>query len=241
MLGALTDGAKDTLAMLLQIPGVLNAEQIRFVRGRLDEAGDAWVDGRATAGYSGAPVKRNQQIAEHSPIARELGDVVLGALERHPLFISAALPNQVYPPLFNRYEGGMTFGDHVDGAVRVLPNGMKLRTDVSATLFLASPEEYEGGELIIEDTYGTHAVKLPAGDMILYPATSVHRVTPVTRGVRVASFLWVQSLVRGDAQRALLFDMDNAIQRLNATEADDIARRNLIGCYHNLLRLWSEP
>ena len=227
--------------MLLTIPGVLNAEQISIVRSRLDRAGAAWVDGRATAGYSGAPVKHNQQIAEHSPIARELGDVVLAALERHPVFISAALPNQVYPPLFNRYEGGMTFGSHVDGAVRVLPNGIKLRTDVSATLFLSSPDEYDGGELVIEDTYGAHAVKLPAGDMVIYPATSVHRVTPVTRGVRLASFLWVQSLVRSDAQRALLFDMDNAIQRLNATEADELARRNLVGCYHNLLRLWSEP
>ncbi|MGN6230215.1 MAG: Fe2+-dependent dioxygenase [Trinickia sp.] len=227
--------------MLLQIPGVLNAEQIGIVRSRLDAAGDAWVDGRATAGYSGAPVKRNEQIAEHTPIARELGDIVLAALERHPRFISAALPNQVYPPLFNRYEGGMAFGNHVDGAVRVLPNGIKLRTDVSATLFLSSPDEYDGGELVIEDTYGTHAVKLPAGDMVLYPASSVHRVTPVTRGVRVASFLWVQSLVRSDAQRALLFDMDNAIQRLNATEADTLARRDLVGCYHNLLRLWSEP
>jgi len=227
--------------MLLNIPGVLNAEQIRIVRSRLEGAGDAWVDGRATAGYSGAPLKRNQQLAEHSPIARELGDTVLAALERHPRFISAVLPNQVYPPLFNRYEGGMTFGNHVDGAVRLLPNGIKLRTDVSATLFLSAPEEYDGGELVIEDTYGAHAVKLQAGDLVVYPATSVHRVTPVTRGVRVASFFWVQSLVRSDAQRALLFDMDNAIQRLNATEADEIARRDLVGCYHNLLRLWSEP
>jgi PKHD-type hydroxylase len=227
--------------MLLQIPGVLNAQQIRFMRSRLDAAGDAWVDGRATAGYSGAPVKHNRQIAEHSPLAHELGDLVLAALERHPRFISAVLPNQVYPPLFNRYEQGMTFGSHVDGAVRVLRNGVKLRTDVSVTLFLSSPDEYDGGELVIEDTYGAHAVKLPAGDMVVYPATSVHRVTPITRGVRVASFFWVQSLVRSDAQRALLFDMDNAIQRLNATEADETARRDLVGCYHNLLRLWSEP
>lgn len=227
--------------MLLQIPGVLSAEQIRDVRSRLNAAGDAWVDGRATAGYSGAPVKHNRQIAEHSAVARELGDTVLTALERHPLFISAVLPNQVYPPLFNRYEAGMTFGAHVDGAVRILPNGVKLRTDVSVTLFLSSPAEYDGGELVIDDTYGAHAVKLAAGDMIVYPATSVHRVTPVTRGVRLASFFWVQSLIRNDAQRALLFDMDNAIQRLNATQADDTARRNLVGCYHNLLRLWSEP
>ena len=227
--------------MLLQIPGVLSAEQISILRTRLDQAGDAWADGRATPGYPGPPVKRTHPTPEHTPIARELGDVVLAALERHPLFISAALPNQVYPPLFNRYEGGMTFGNHVDGAVRVLPNGIKLRTDVSATLFLSSPDEYDGGELVIEDTYGSHAVKLPAGDMVIYPATSVHRVMPVTRGVRVASFLWVQSLVRSDAQRALLFDMDNAIQRLNDTEADETARRDLVGCYHNLLRLWSEP
>ena len=226
--------------MLLQIPRVLAPEQVRALRERLDNAGDAWVDGRATAGYQGAPVKRNQQIAEHTPIARELGDVVLAALERNPLFISAALPNQVYPPLFNRYAGGMTFGAHVDGAVRVLPNGVKLRTDVSATLFLSEPNDYDGGELVIEDTYGVQQVKLPAGDMVIYPATSLHQVTPVTRGVRVGCFFWVQSLVRSDPHRALLFDMDTAIQRLNASDADEPARRSLIGCYHNLLRLWSE-
>jgi PKHD-type hydroxylase len=226
--------------MLLQIPNVLNADQLRFVRERLESAGDAWVDGRATAGYQGAPVKHNQQIAEHSPIARELGDLILAALERHPLFISAVLPNRVYPPLFNRYEGGMAFGSHVDGAVRLLPGGAKLRTDVSATLFLNEPQAYDGGELVIEDTYGVQRVKLPAGDMIVYPATSLHQVTPVTRGARVASFFWVQSLVRSDTHRALLFDMDTAIQRLNATQADDAARRSLIGCYHNLLRIWSE-
>lgn len=166
--------------------------------------------------------------------------MILSAIERHPLFISAALPNQVYPPLFNRYEGGMTFGSHVDGAVRVLPNGVKLRTDVSVTLFLSAPDEYDGGELVIEDAYGVQEIKLPAGDMIVYPATSLHQVTPVTRGVRVASFFWVQSLVRSDAQRALLFDMDTAIQRLNASDADAQARRSLVGCYHNLLRIWSE-
>ncbi|TDV24779.1 PKHD-type hydroxylase [Paraburkholderia caballeronis] len=226
--------------MLLQIPNVLTPEQVRAVRQRLDNAGDAWVNGRATAGYQGAPVKHNQQIAEHTPIARELGDVVLAALERNPLFISAALPNQVYPPLFNRYSGGMTFGSHVDGAVRVLPNGVKLRTDVSATLFLSDPSEYDGGELVIEDTYGVQQVKLPAGDMVVYPATSLHQVTPITRGMRVGCFFWVQSLVRNDTQRALLFDMDTAIQRLNASGADDQARRSLVGCYHNLLRIWSE-
>ncbi|MEX3949934.1 Fe2+-dependent dioxygenase [Paraburkholderia sp. EG287B] len=226
--------------MLVHVPNVLTPEQVRTLRARLDNAGDAWVDGRATAGWSGAPVKRNVQIAEHTPIARELGDMVLAAIERNPLFISAALPNQVYPPLFNRYEGGMTFGSHVDGAVRVLPNGVKLRTDVSCTLFLSSPDEYDGGELVVEDTYGVQEVKLPAGDMIVYPATSLHQVTPVTRGARVASFFWVQSLVRDDTKRALLFDMDTAIQRLNASDADAQARRSLVGCYHNLLRLWSE-
>lgn len=226
--------------MLVHIPNVLTPEQVRMLRDRLDHADDAWVGGRVTAGYSGAPVKRNQQIAEHTPIARELGDVILSAIERHPLFISAALPNQVYPPLFNRYEGGMTFGSHVDGAVRVLPNGVKLRTDVSVTLFLSAPDEYDGGELVIEDAYGVQEIKLPAGDMIVYPATSLHQVTPVTRGVRVASFFWVQSLVRSDAQRALLFDMDTAIQLLNSSDADAQARRSLVGCYHNLLRIWSE-
>lgn len=226
--------------MLIHVPNVLTPEQVRALRERLDHAGDTWVDGRATAGWSGAPVKHNRQIAEHTPLARDLGDVVLAAIERNPLFISAALPNQVYPPLFNRYEGGMTFGSHVDGAVRVLPNGMKLRTDVSVTLFLSSPDEYEGGELVVEDTYGVQEVKLPAGDMIVYPATSLHQVRPVTRGARVASFFWVQSLVRDDTKRALLFDMDTAIQRLNANDADAGARRSLVGCYHNLLRLWSE-
>jgi PKHD-type hydroxylase len=226
--------------MILSIPDVLTPADAAAMRARLDAATDSWVDGRATAGYQGAPVKRNQQIAEGSPIARELGDVILGALERHPLFISAVLPNRVYPPLFNRYEGGMEFGSHVDGAVRVLPNGIKLRTDVSVTLFISEPAEYDGGELVIEDTYGVQQVKLPAGDMIVYPATSLHQVTPVTRGARLASFFWVQSLVRSDTQRALLFDMDTAIQRLNATHADDAARRSLVGCYHNLLRTWSE-
>jgi PKHD-type hydroxylase len=226
--------------MLLQIPDVLNEEQLRFMRERLDAAGDTWVDGRATAGYQGAPVKNNQQLEQFSPLARELGDMILASLERHPLFISAVLPNQMYPPLFNRYTGGMEFGNHVDGAVRLLPNGAKVRTDVSMTLFISRPDEYDGGELIIEDTFGVQQVKLPAGHMIVYPASSLHRVTPVTRGARLASFFWAQSLVRNDTQRAVLFDMDTAIQRLNSTHADETARRSLVGCYHNLLRLWSE-
>jgi PKHD-type hydroxylase len=227
--------------MLIQIKGVLIAEQATALRQRLEGAGEAWVDGRVTAGYQGAPVKNNQQIDERSPLARELGDMILGALERNSLFISAALPHQVYPPMFNRYGVGMQFGSHVDGAVRIAPhNGRKLRTDVSATLFLADPESYDGGELQVEDNYGVQSVKLPAGDMVLYPATSLHRVTAVTRGVRLASFFWIQSMVRDDARRALLFDMDNAIQQLNVTRADEAARTRLIGCYHNLLRMWAD-
>jgi PKHD-type hydroxylase len=228
--------------MLVRIPGVLSAEQVRAIRGRLDAAGDAWVDGRVTAGHQGAQVKHNLQLAEHTPLARELGDLVLGALERNPLFISAVLPSRVYPPMFNRYRQDMTFGSHVDGAVRLVPgSGAKIRTDVSATLFLSPPEEYDGGELLIEDTYGVHSARLPAGDMVVYPATSLHRVSPVTRGVRTGCFFWAQSLVRSDEQRALLFDLDNAIQRLNAAGADEVARVHLTGCYHNLLRMWSEP
>ena len=227
--------------MLLHIPDVLNGEQLSAMRERLDAAGDAWVDGRATAGYQGAPVKHNQQIDERSPLAAELGDIILGALERNPLFISATLPNRVYPPFFNRYAGGMQFGSHVDGAVRIDPrDARKLRTDVSVTLFIAGPDEYDGGELVIEDTYGVQQVKLPAGAAVIYPGTSLHRITPVTRGTRLASFFWVQSLVRDDGQRSTLFDLDTAIQRLNAQQADETARRSLVGCYHNLLRMWSD-
>jgi len=226
--------------MILSIPNVLSPEDAAAMRARL-EASDSWVDGRATAGYQGAPVKRNMQIAEGSPIALELGDALVGVLERHPLFISAVLPNRVYPPLFNRYEGGMHFGSHVDGAIRIVPgHGARVRTDVSITLFLTPPDEYDGGELIMEDTYGVQEVKLPAGHAIVYPATSLHQVRPVTRGARVSSFFWAQSLVRDDAQRALLFDLDNSIQRLNATHGDESAKRTLVGCYHNLLRMWSD-
>ena len=225
--------------MIVRIPGVLTPDQVRYMREQL--AASPWVDGLATAGYQGARVKDNRQIDEAAPLARELGDIVLGALERNPLFISAALPNRVYPPLFNRYEGGMHFGNHVDNAVRLLPgNGAKIRTDISATLFLSSTEEYDGGELLVEDTYGAHAIKLPAGDMVMYPATSLHRVTPVARGARLASFLWIESMVRNDAQRTLLFDLDNAIQRLNASGADATACAHLTACYHNLLRMWAQ-
>ena len=230
--------------MLLRVPNVLNAEQVREMRRRLDAAGDAWVDGRATAGHQGTLVKRNLQIAEAAPIARELGASVVAVLERHPLFLSAALPACIYPPLFNRYEAAdaMHFGNHVDGAVRLLPGtGVKMRTDIAATLFISAPDDYDGGELQIHDTYGAHSVKLAAGDLVLYPATSVHRVTPITRGARLASFFWVQSLIRDDAQRSLLFDLDLAIVRLTQDASGHESLVALTGTYHNLLRMWAEP
>jgi PKHD-type hydroxylase len=174
-------------------------------------------------------------------VAHACQRIVVPALETNPLFISAVLPNAIYPPMFNRYSEGMTFGAHVDGSVRLHPrDGRKLRTDVSATLFLSNPDEYDGGELQIEDTYGRHSVKLPAGDMVIYPASSLHNVAPITRGIRVGCFFWIQSLIRDDVQRSLLYEMDGAIQRLNQTDADEGARRTLIGCYHNLVRQWSE-
>jgi len=227
--------------MLITIPKLLDAQQLHAVRQHLEQAGPAWVDGRVTAGYQGAPVKYNQQIDERCEVARACQDIVLAALERHPRFISATLPNIAYPPMFNRYSEGMTFGAHVDGSIRIHPyDGRKLRTDISATLFLTDPADYDGGELQIHDTYGQHNVKLAAGDVVVYPATSLHQVTPVTRGVRTGCFFWVQSLVRDDTQRSLLFDMDNAIQTLNQSGADEGARRTLIGCYHNLMRQWSD-
>ena len=228
--------------MLLRVPNVLDAARVRDARARLDAAGDAWVEGRATAGHQGAQVKRNRQIVEGSPVARELGDVILASLERNPLFLSAALPARIYPPMFNRYEDAETFGAHVDGGVRLLPGtGMQIRTDLAATLFLAEPETYDGGELAVHDTYGGQRVKLAAGDMVLYPATSVHEVTPVTRGTRIASFFWVQSLVRDDAQRALLFDLDMAIVRLTRDAPGHASLVGLTGTYHNLLRMWATP
>ncbi|MBV8657984.1 MAG: Fe2+-dependent dioxygenase [Burkholderiales bacterium] len=228
--------------MLVHIPHILSASQLDQVHTTLAQAGDAWVDGRITAGFQGAPVKRNQQIDEHSAFARALGDMIVGQLERNPLFISACLPHAIYPPMFNRYGEGMHFGSHVDGAIRVVPgqHGQKLRTDISCTLFLTDPTSYDGGELEIDDTYGAHRVKLAAGDMIAYPASSVHRVTPVTRGERVACFFWVQSMVRDDQQRAQLYALDGAIQTLNQTQADEGARTTLVGHYHNLLRMWAD-
>ncbi|CAG0946787.1 partial PKHD-type hydroxylase, partial [Gammaproteobacteria bacterium] len=206
--------------MIVQIPQLLDPGAVRDARARLLAA--PWVDGRVTAGHQGAQVKRNRQLAEGSALATDLGETVLAALERHPLFISAALPARVYPPMFNRYEDGETFGSHVDNAVRLLPGSdRRLRTDLSATLFLAEPDDYDGGELLIEDTYGAHSVKLPAGDLLLYPSTSLHRVEPVIRGSRLACFFWVQSMVRDTGQRALLFDLDTSIQRLAQTGADE--------------------
>ena len=226
--------------MLVCIPDVLDAAQIVSLRERLDRS-NSWVDGRVTAGYQGAPVKLNQQIDERSETALACQRIVASALERNPIFISAVLPNMVYPPMFNRYSEGMKFGAHVDGSVRLHPHdGRKLRTDVSATLFLTNPDDYDGGELMIDDTYGRHSVKLPAGNMVIYPATSLHQVAPITRGTRTSCFFWVQSLIRDDSRRALLYEMDGAIQRLNQTNADEVARRSLIGCYHNLVREWSE-
>jgi PKHD-type hydroxylase len=229
--------------MLLHIPNLFNADQVRLLRERLEGAGDAWVDGRVTAGHQGREVKNNLQLAEDSAVAHELSAVVTAALERHPLFLSAALPSRIYPPMFNRYDAarGMRVGTHVDGAVRLVPGtGVKVRTDVAATLFLSAPETYDGGELVVEDTYGKQAVKLPAGDMVVYPATSRHSVAPVTRGSRLASFFWVQSMVRDDGQRALLFDMDMAIIGLTSTAPGHASLVELTGCYHNLLRMWAE-
>jgi len=225
--------------MLTQVPDVLTAEQVELLRARLDEAD--WQDGRATAGYQSAKVKRNDQLAEDHPVAREGGDLILGALQRNPLFMSAALPLRVFPPLFNRYRGGQHFGSHVDNAIRQVPGAaIRIRTDLSATLFLAEPEDYDGGELVVEDSYGLHSVKLPAGQMVLYPSTSLHYVEPVTRGARVASFFWIQSMVRADADRTLLFDLDTAIQRLALEVPDNPAGVQLAGVYHNLLRRWAE-
>lgn len=225
--------------MIVRITGLLDAQRLTAIDALLREAG--WEDGRATAGFQSAQVKHNLQLPQGSAAARQAGDIILRALERHPDFISAALPHQVYPPLFNRYEPGMSFGAHVDNAVRQVPGtAHRLRIDISATLFLSAVEDYDGGELIIEDTYGTHAVKLAAGDMVVYPASSLHKVQPVTRGARVAAFFWVQSMVRDDGARSLLFEMDTAIRELTASGADGGALLRLTACYHNLLRRWAD-
>ncbi|MBB3227372.1 PKHD-type hydroxylase [Luteibacter sp. Sphag1AF] len=227
--------------MLLHIPDVLTADEVTAVRRHLDHAD--WADGRITAGYQSAAAKDNAQLPENDPVAIEMGNVVLQALSANTTFFAAALPRRIYPPLFNRYGGGQSFGFHVDNAVRYdrrVSPPEAVRTDLSATLFLADPESYDGGELVIEDTFGTHSVKLPAGHMVLYPGSSLHKVLQVTRGARVASFFWIQSMVRDDAQRRLLFDLDVSIQTLTASSADENALLQLTGVYHNLLRQWAE-
>jgi len=221
--------------VLLQVPDVLTPDQLSFCRRILDRA--EWVDGKVTAGFQSARLKENQQIPEDHPAARQLGDIVLASLERSPLFVAAALPQKIFPPLFNRYQSGQSFGAHVDNAIRqVRGSPQRVRTDLSATLFLNAPEEYEGGELVVEDLYGAHRVKLPAGHLVLYPASSVHHVRPVSDGARLASFFWIQSMVRDDGERGLLFDLDLAIQRLNRDHPDHASVVQLTAVYHNLLR-----
>lgn len=225
--------------MLLHIPDILMAEQFTHCRQQLAQA--EWIDGRVTAGHQSARAKDNLQLPEDHPVARALGDLIVTALQSNPLFMAAALPSKVFPPLFNCYQGGQCFGTHIDNAIRqVTGTPHRVRTDLSATLFLAAPEEYDGGELVVEDTYGTHSVKLPAGHLILYPATSLHHVRPVTRGARLASFFWIQSMVRDDGQRTLLFDLDMAIQQVTSDAPEHPAALSLTGVYHNLLRRWAD-
>ena len=224
--------------MLLAIRGVLGPDDVREARGVLSDA--PWADGRLTAGEQSAVAKNNQQLPEATQQTRTLQQLVLRGLERHPTFFSAALPKQVSPPLFNRYGGASnSFADHVDASVRYLPDGRGIRTDISCTLFLADASDYDGGELVIDDTFGAQRVKLDAGDLVLYPGTSVHRVEPVTHGVRLASYFWVQSMVRSDEHRRLLFDMDRHLMKLRTEIGEaDPAVVGLTGTYHNLLRMW---
>jgi PKHD-type hydroxylase len=225
--------------MIVAIPDVLTPHAVAEARALLESAD--WADGKITAGHQGARVKDNQQIPAEHPVARQVGEVILRALGQNPLFLSAALPLHILPPMFNRYTGGQQFGTHVDGSIRQVPGtNHRLRTDLSCTLFFAGPDDYDGGELVIEDTYGAKAVKLPAGHMILYPSTSLHHVKPVTRGARLCAFFWLQSMIRHDAQRSLLFDMDVAIQRLGAEQPAHPSVVQLTGVYHNLLRQWAE-
>lgn len=225
--------------MLLQIPDVLTAEQALKCRQKIESA--EWIDGKATAGHQSGRAKDNLQLAENHPLSLEMGDMILASLERNSLFMSAALPLKVFPPLFNRYEGGHSFGNHVDNAIRQIPGTPhRVRTDLSATLFLTNPADYEGGELVIEDTYGVHKIKLSAGSLILYPATSLHNVRPVTSGARISSFFWIQSMVRDDGQRTILFDLDSSIQRIATDAPDHPSVLQLTGVYHNLLRRWAD-
>lgn len=223
--------------MLLHIPGIFTRDEVARIREALEQA--EWADGKATAGYQSARAKHNLQLPQDHPLAREIGEAMVQRLWSNPLFQSAALPHKVFPPLFNCYTGGGSFDFHIDNAVRDVNGGReRVRTDVSSTLFFNDPEDYDGGELVIQDTYGTQQVKLPAGDLVLYPATSLHKVNPVTRGARLASFFWTQSLVREDSQRALLFQLDQSIQTLTRDVPDHPALIELTGTYHNLLRRW---
>nr|WP_218166239.1 MULTISPECIES: Fe2+-dependent dioxygenase [unclassified Pseudomonas] len=224
---------------MIEIPGLLSAEEVAVaVATLLDQP---WVDGKVTAGRRSARAKNNRQLSEDAPVAIRLGEQILSRLSDNALFMSAALPKKIYPPLFNRYSGGEAFDWHIDNAIRGLKGVReRVRTDISATLFLADPASYDGGELVIRDTFGEHAVKLPAGHLLIYPGSSLHKINPVTRGERIASFFWIESLVREDSQRQLLLDMDVAIQRLTAQHADDHALLQLSGAYHNLLRRWSD-
>ncbi|MFO1012869.1 MAG: Fe2+-dependent dioxygenase [Caulobacteraceae bacterium] len=224
--------------MLISIPQVLGPAQVAEARAALE--GADWVDGRVTAGAQSALAKNNLQVPEDHPVARELGGAILAALGRNPAFVSAALPLRVFPPLFNRYDIGMGFGPHIDNAIR-FSGGQRFRTDLSATLFLTAPEDYDGGELVIEDTYGEHAVKLAAGDLILYPASSLHRVEPIRRGSRWASFFWIQSMVADEGKRSLLYDLDQSIQAVTARLGEGAPELiSLAGAYHNLIRMWAE-
>lgn len=228
--------------MLMHVPAVLDQAQLARFRGDLDAAD--WTDGRETVGAQGARVKRNQQLPDGSPLRRELGDIVLARLAANPLYFATALPLRTLPPRFNRYQGGGEYGFHVDGSVMSVATPgapvQSLRTDLSCTLFLCAPEDYDGGELVVSDTYGEHEIKLPAGDLIVYPASSLHKVQPVTRGARLAAFFWVQSLVRDDGQRQLLFELDASIQALERGGGDAAVALQLTGVYHNLLRRWAE-
>lgn len=224
--------------MIVHIPEVLTPDEVAHCLDVMNRA--AWVDGNVTSGHQARRAKNNLQLPEGSPEHQRLGSIVLQALNKNPLFFSSVLPHTIFPPLFNRYDAGMTFGLHVDNSIRTSRDGVEIRTDVSATLFLSEPSDYEGGELTIEDTYGSHSVKLPAGDLIVYPSDSLHHVTPITEGSRVASFFWIQSLIRDVRQRALLFDLDQSIMKLTADVPDHPSLVSLMSTYHNLLRLWSE-
>ncbi len=225
--------------MLIQIPHVLKGDALTSVRTELEQAD--WADGRGSAGYLSAAVKDNSQLPDGSPVARKLGETILRALDGNALFTSAALPFKVLPPQFNRYTGNQNYGRHIDGAIRqIAGTGHRIRTDLAATLFLTAPEDYDGGELVVEDTFGPRSIKLGTGDMVLYPGTSVHRVAPVTRGTRLAAFFWIQSHVREDARRTILFELDTAIQRIAADVPKHPSLVELAGVYHNLLRTWAD-